>query len=84
LFSLGVTLYQLLTGQLPFQSDSMTGLMYKIASADHSPVRTYRPELPQCLEDIISRALQKETDQRFENGAAMASALRQCQEQLGD
>ena len=83
LFSLGVTLYQLLTGQLPFQSDSMTGLMYKIANAEHAPLCSIRPELPACLEEIVSKTLAKEPDQRFESGSAMAVALRECQEQWG-
>ena len=83
LFSLGVTLYQLLTGQLPFQSDSMTGLMYKIANAEHAPLSSCRPDLPACLEDIVSKTLAKEPDQRFASGAAMAAALRECQEQSG-
>ena len=83
LFSLGVTLYQLLTGQLPFQSDSMTGLMYKIANAEHAPLSSYRPDLPPCLEDFISKALAKDPEQRFAGGAAMAAALRECQEKLG-
>lgn len=83
LFSLGVTLYQLLTGQLPFQSDSMTGLMYKIANAEHAPLSSCRPDLPACLEDIVSKTLAKEPDQRFASGSAMASALRECQEQSG-
>ena len=83
LFSLGVTLYQLLTGQLPFQSDSMTGLMYKIANAEHAPLSSCRPDLPACLEDIVSKTLAKEPDQRFASGSAMAAALRECQEQSG-
>ena len=43
LFSLGVSLFQLLTGQLPFTADSMTGLMQRIAEAPHPPLRAIRP-----------------------------------------
>ncbi len=46
LFSLGVSLFQLLTGQLPFTADSMTGLMQQIAEAPHPPLRAFRPDLP--------------------------------------
>lgn len=78
LFSLGVSLYQLLTGQLPFRADSMTGLMFKIANDPHPPLRGVRPDLPGFLEAILNRALQKRTDDRFQSGAEMAAALRNC------
>ena len=46
LFSLGVTLFQLLTGMLPFRSDSIPGLMQKISAEPHPPLRVVRPDLP--------------------------------------
>jgi len=76
LFALGVTLFQLLTGQLPFRADSMTALMDKIANAPHPPLRTIRPDLPASVGVILDRALQKDPDQRFTDGAEMAKALR--------
>lgn len=78
LFSLGVTLYQLLTAQLPFRADSMTGLMFKIANDQHPPLRAVRPDLPGFLEAILTRALQKRADQRYQSGTEMAAALRSC------
>ncbi len=78
LFSLGVTLYQLLTAQLPFRADSMTGLMFKIANEPHPPLRAIRPDLPGLLEAIVTRALQKRADDRFQNGGELATALRSC------
>ena len=78
LFSLGVSLYQLLTAQLPFRADSMTGLMFKIANEPHPPLRAIRPDLPGLLEAIVTRALQKRADDRFESGAEFATALRSC------
>lgn len=78
LFSLGVSLYQLLTAQLPFRADSMTGLMFRIANEAHPPVRTVRPDLPGMLEAIVTRALHKRADERFQTGAEMATALRDC------
>lgn len=78
MFSLGVTLYQLLTGQLPFRADSMTGLMFKIANDAHPPLRAVRPDLPGMLEAILARALQKDAEQRYQSGSEMAVALRDC------
>ncbi len=78
LFALGVTMYQLLTGQLPFRADSMTRLMNNIATEPHAPIRSLRPELPVCLESIIDRCLAKAAEDRFQNGVDMAEALRNC------
>ena len=82
LFSLGVSLFQLLTGHLPFTADSMTGLMQQIAEAPHPPLRSYRPDLPACVEDVIDRALAKTPEARFESGAHMAAALEDCRSRL--
>jgi eukaryotic-like serine/threonine-protein kinase len=82
LFSLGVSLFQLLTGHLPFTADSMTGLMQQIAEAPHPPLRAFRPDLPACVESIIDRALAKSPEARFESGGQMAAALDDCRSRL--
>jgi predicted Ser/Thr protein kinase len=82
LFSLGVSLFQLLTGQLPFQADSMTGLMQQIAESPHPPLRAMRPDLPSFVDAIIDRALAKDPAARFETGAQMAAALEDCRKRL--
>jgi serine/threonine-protein kinase len=82
LFSLGVSLFQLLTGQLPFTADSMTGLMQQIAEAPHPPLRAFRPDLPACVESVIDRALAKNPDARFDSGAQMAAALDDCRSRI--
>jgi eukaryotic-like serine/threonine-protein kinase len=82
LFSLGVSLFQLLTGQLPFTADSMTGLMQQIAEAQHPSLRAFRPDLPIAVERIIDRALAKNPDARYETGAQMAAALHDCRAQM--
>jgi serine/threonine-protein kinase len=82
LFSLGVSLFQLLTGHLPFTADSMTGLMQQIAESPHPPLRSYRPDLPGCVETIIDRALAKTPEARFESGGQMAAALEDCRLRL--
>jgi serine/threonine-protein kinase len=82
LFSLGVSLFQLLTGQLPFVADSMTGLMQQIAEAPHPPLRAYRPDLPECVDRVIDRALAKNPESRFDSGGQMAAALEECRAHL--
>jgi eukaryotic-like serine/threonine-protein kinase len=82
LFSLGVSLFQLLTGQLPFTADSMTGLMQQIAEAPHPPLRAFRPDLPACVESIIDRALAKNPEARYDSGAQMAAALDDCRSKI--
>ncbi|HEY0802545.1 MAG TPA: serine/threonine-protein kinase, partial [Steroidobacteraceae bacterium] len=82
LFSLGVSLFQLLTGQLPFTADSMTGLMQQIAEAPHPPLRAFRPDLPVCVESVIDRALAKNPESRYDSGAQMAAALEDCRSRM--
>jgi len=82
LFSLGVTLFQLLTGQLPFRADTMTGLMQQIAENPHPPIRALRPDLPDCVQRVIDRALAKSPEARFESGAQMAAALQDCRQRI--
>ncbi len=82
LFSLGVTLFQLLTGQLPFRADTMTGLMQQIAEVPHPPLKAIRPDLPDCVQAVIDRALAKSPDARFETGAQMAAALDDCRARI--
>jgi serine/threonine-protein kinase len=76
LFALGVSLYQLLTGHLPFRGASMTKLMFVIANEPHQSVTAVRSDLPGCLNSIVDRALAKDPADRFQSGAEMAAALR--------
>jgi CHASE2 domain-containing sensor protein len=78
LFSLGVTLYQLLRGELPFEAPSLTGLMFKIANEPAPDVTFLRPDIPPTVKVVVDRALQKDPDQRFQTGAEMANSLRLC------
>jgi len=78
LFSLGVMLFQLCTGQLPFKADSMASLMYKIANDPHPNSMDLRPDLPPCVTSIIDRALAKPVNDRYSRGAEMARNLRAC------
>jgi eukaryotic-like serine/threonine-protein kinase len=76
LFSLGVTLYQMLSGRLPFEGESMTQLMFAIANSPHPPIRDYNPALPEWIDPIIEKALAKDFEKRYQTGAEFAEAIR--------
>lgn len=78
LFSLGVSLYQLICGTLPFQGDSLAQLMFRIANEPHGNILKIRPDVPRCVVKIINKALDKDVGQRYQTGAEMAEALRRC------
>ena len=65
IFSLGVVLYQLLTGRLPFTATNNYGMIYQIMNAEPPPPSQFRPELPKNLDDIVLRALAKDTNVRY-------------------
>ncbi|MCP5145614.1 MAG: CHASE2 domain-containing protein [Gammaproteobacteria bacterium] len=86
LFSLGVMLYQMLTGKLPFKGDSMATLMYKIANEPHQDLQELRPELAKqrpCLRDVINKALQKDVTLRYQTGEELARDIQNCAKQVG-
>ena len=76
LFSLAVMLYQLLTGSLPFQAESMATLMYKITNDPHPRIREMNANLPEEFEAFFEQALAKDADERFQDGAEMAQSLK--------
>jgi serine/threonine-protein kinase len=82
LFSLGVTFFQLLTGELPFVGESISSLMYKITNGDPRDILKIRPALPICVKAIINKALQKDPEKRYQTGAEFATALRRCQQNI--
>jgi len=82
LYSLGVTIYQLLTGSAPFRADSIPKLMDKIVNERHKPVCELRSDLPACIDAIVNKALAKKPADRFKTGLEMALALRECARQF--
>jgi serine/threonine-protein kinase len=78
IFSLGATLYQLLTGSTPFQADSLPELTIKIMSKKHKSVRDLRSDLPASAVRLTNRALHKDPSKRFANAEEMASQIRKA------
>jgi len=76
LFSLAVSLYQMLAGQLPFQGESMAQLMFKIANENPVDILSVNPNVPPALVAFLDRAMSKNPDERFQTGEEFAGALR--------
>ncbi len=76
LYSLGVMLFQMLTGVLPFRGDSMAELMYKIASEEAPDVRVLRPEISERLANVVALSLSKRPETRYQDGERFAADLR--------
>ena len=76
LYSLGVMLFQMLTGVLPFRGDSMAELMYKIANEEAPDIRIVRNDISDALAQVVSKALAKRSDARYQDGEQFAQELR--------
>jgi eukaryotic-like serine/threonine-protein kinase len=76
LYSLGVMLYQMLAGVLPFRGDSMAELMYKIANEDAPDIRTVRKDVSAHVARIVALALSKKPDARYQDGDRFALDLK--------
>src|SRR5688572_20385911 len=76
LFSLGVSLYQMLCGRLPFEGESMAQLMFKIANEPPTEILSINPDVPPRLRAFLLHALAKNPDERFQTGEEFAGALR--------
>ena len=82
LYSLGVMLFQMLAGVLPFRGDSMSELMFKIANEAAPDIRIIRSELPQNLADVVALSLSKRPETRYQTGEQFAVDLRSVMSQL--
>jgi len=78
LFSLGITLYELLTGNRPFRGDSMATLMFQIANEPHPDIREYCPDLPESISKLVDKILAKDRESRHANGAEVVQSIIKC------
>jgi serine/threonine protein kinase len=81
-FSLGVIMYEMLTGRSPFAADNFALLIQKIVTEDPAPIRQHRPELDEMLEAIVARALAKKPSDRYASALDLATDLSNAFERL--
>lgn len=74
-YSLGLVVYQMLAGRVPFQADSTPALLYKQVHETPPPLRVFAPETPPAVEAVVARSLAKDPAQRFRSAGEMARAL---------
>jgi len=78
IFSLGVMLYEMLTGQVPFSGENINAIMYQIMNMVPSPLNTLNPAVPDMLNFIVAKALAKAPDDRYCDAGEFAEDLRAC------
>ena len=75
IYSLGVVMYELLTGKLPFRAENAVAMINRILNEDPVPIQTLRPDLPGKLVEIVAKAMHKDPKVRYANWFDMASDL---------
>jgi serine/threonine-protein kinase len=76
IYSLGVVLYELLTGVQPFRADDLTALIYKITSEAPQPITELNVKVPKAVLQIVEKALTKDREKRYQKAEYMAQHLR--------
>ena len=82
IFSLGVMLYEMLTGQAPFNGDNVNAIMYQTLNAIPAPPDSLNPEVPEMINFIVAKALAKKVEDRYQNAKDFAVDLRACRDTL--
>lgn len=82
IFSLGLVLYEMLTGSKPFQGEDIPELTFKVANLPAAPPSHLAPDLPQVIDFIVARALKKRPDERYASAAEMARDLNNALEDV--
>lgn len=76
IFSLGIVMYELLTGDKPFKGESIATLMYQIANVRHPDPRVKNSKIPEVLVKILNKALEKDLEKRYQRAKEMGDHLR--------
>lgn len=84
IFSLGVTLYEMVVGQPPFSADDLAQLMFQLSTAAPRAPSSVNPAVPGMFDLIVAKALEKLPDGRYQNARDLAGDLRACRVELSD
>ena len=84
LYSLGIVLYECITGILPFRGDTPISTIYKIINNDLEPINKIVLDAPKWIESIVKKVLAKNKKDRFKNGDDFSQALKSRKEQTGN
>jgi serine/threonine-protein kinase len=82
IFSLGVVLYQMVAGAPPFSGEDIPQLMYAVCNARPTPPSHLNPDVPEVLDLIVAKALEKTPESRYQDAAELATDLRRCAKAL--
>ncbi|MFT7222407.1 MAG: serine/threonine protein kinase, partial [Candidatus Azotimanducaceae bacterium] len=83
LFSLGVVLYQMISGDLPFKGDSMATLMYSIVNDPAIDIKKVVPNIEPALRKVIHNSIGKKPEKRYQSGKKLAAHLKVCMARMG-
>ncbi len=78
LFSLGVVMYKMISGRLPFAGDYEAAVLYSTVNENPQNLSKLRPDIPPCLEEIVSRLLQKIPSERYQSAHEVQHDLQNC------
>lgn len=82
IFSLGIILYEMLTGSAPFSGENVTALMYQIVNLTPPAPSLRNREVPELLDYVVAKMLAKSLEERYQSASELASDLRECERQL--
>ena len=81
-YSLGAVMYELLTGRRPFRAETLAKLLHKIVYATPPPIHTLHENVPEILEEIVAKAMQKDPEDRYSSGKELAGVLTRAFQEL--
>ncbi len=82
IFSLGVMLYEMLTGQVPFIGENINAIMYQTLNTIPAAPSSVNPAVPEMLDYIVAKAMAKDTDERYQNARDLADDLKACRDAI--